>query len=132
MDDDLDAFAEVACRPLLEEWSLRSPSPPPLRDATDIAQGESAFELDSVALQFAAGITDGDALAIGHTAPRRPQGLLQCTLIGSAGCDAAAEAGPAVEALPGWRCLQSQHPVNCIRCASAGRRGGRKQRTLQR
>ena len=131
MDDDLDAFVEAACRPLLEEWELRASSPP-LRDETaDGAQGGSAFELDSVALQFAAHVTDGDASAAGRTAPRWELALPACALIDSVSHpDAAAEAGPAAEALPGWRCLQSQHPVSCTRCAecSGRQRPGRSGR----
>ena len=85
MDDDLDAFVEAACRPLLEEWELRASSPPPLRDKTDdFAQGGSAFELDSVALQFAAHVADGDASAAGRTAQRRALALPARALVDSA------------------------------------------------
>ena len=103
MEDGLDAFVDAACAPLLEEWGL---SLPPLLHGAGL-QGGSLVLRDGG--DFADDSPGDGALAL---APAR------------SGSGSAAPPGSAAaeEARPGWRCLQPQHPANCIRCGSGRRR----------
>ena len=99
MEDDLDAFVDAACAPLLEEWGLSAP--PPLH-ATGL-QGSSSLALRDGAAVDSAAHASGDGAALARS---------------GSGSEAAPVGPAAAEAWPGWRCLQPQHPANCIRCGA--------------